>query len=757
MRTDDEILQYIDQFLADSETEMFGALEEEDTALLQYLAGRRRDASALPFEGASNLDIGGMVTMSHVDSIHARMMFAAEKSQPLVTFTGTDKQAVAQANAYFRYIFTEEVDLIGLLDDWGLESLIGGCRRAKACWEEERQRVAEPWTIPLPDDLAAERLTDEHVAILLIDKLNRVFDGFKIVGKKDEQWKIEFVRNDKVEKATIEWEVRGSTIYATVLYTKVTFRGVRTYVINPEDFHKSVGPLQTCKIISHRVWLTWEQIVQRVKAGIYTGIDISATSQDRTYAKRRQDAYYMQPSAAEQIRNDAAGQAPQSTLDKEFEFLENYILMDWNGDGVLEDRVVTVFVDKKTIVRNKLRTAEGMHYRPFSEIIIGKIPGKPNTGFGIPKMIRDGTDEESAIHNVTMDSALLSAISPLFYSGSTQLKPSERKLSVGRINAIADNGSGKISDVFYKPDFRADLQPMFVLYNRLQALTQASDGVGETQLMQRPSPRTASQSAMVQNELNIRFQRIFGRGVGSRAKASMTGLAGLVEIIVDLYRRHGDPIEVVDQSGVQAPVAFPRAAKLSLQLNIDVNKLNQEQEIRNAQMVASTSSNPLMLQMRIVSPQNVFNAYRDLYVALGVRNPEDYLSKPDPRLSAPMDAKRENVLLLRGSPDVMPHPQDNDQEHYVEHKRFEVEVRRAESEGRIEVDDGFYAAMEQHNTAHLRQAQSKLQASAIQQQLAATGQAPGPGRASGVPVGSDGALPGQGEMMMAGAGEMAGG
>jgi len=738
MKTDDDIIQFVNRFISDDETEHVEALDEEDKAVLQYLAGRRRPESSLPFVGASNLDIGGMVTMSHVDSIHARMMFAAEKSQPLVTFTGENPDDVAQATRYINQKLEDDVDIIGLLDDWGLESLIGGCRRAKACWEEESQRVSKTWKIRIPPELADLALTNEHVTVLLINRLSRQFKDFTVVEDRERVWTVTFERDGKKQTAKVEWEEVGDKIHATVTYVEIVFKGVRTYVINPEDFRKSVGPLQTCQIIAHRVWLRWSQIVQRVKAGTYKGIDISPESNFAVYAKRRQDAYYNQPSNAEAIRNKAAGVDPQATPEKEFEFLECYILHDWKGDGILEDRIITISPDAKQVVRNKSRTGEGMTYRPFSEIIIGKIPGKPNYGFGIPKMIRDSTREETAIHNLTMDSSMLQAIASLFYNGTTPLKPEQRKLSVGRINQFPDNGTGKMNEAFYKPDFSANLQPLFVLYDRLQTMTQAIDGVGETQLLQRPTPRTLGQSAMVQNELNIRFQRIFGRGVGSKAKASMTGLAGLIEIIVDLYRNYGDPIEVIAETGKQSNVAFPQSSSLSLRLNIDVNKLNQEQEMKNAQMVSANASNPLKIQLGISNAETVYKADRDLYLAMGVRNPDDYLVKPDPSRSSPMDAKRENVLMMRGVV-LMPHPGDNDMEHYVSHKQFEADLRERPELANAEA----FAAIEQHNTAHLRQAQAKQQASALQSQMTQAGAMP-PQGASGVPVAGGGPMPGQG-------------
>ena len=57
-----------------------------------------------------------------------------------------------------------------------------------------------------------------------------------------------------------------------------------------------------------------------------------------------------------------------------------------------------------------------------------------------------------------------------------------------------------------------------------------------------------------------------------------------------------------------------------------------------------------------------------------------------------------------------------------------------------------FAAIEQHNTAHLRQAQAKQQSSALQSQMASSGAMPMQG-ASGVPVaggGQGGPMPGQG-------------
>lgn len=707
--TDDRILASVNRWLANAELENNDYLRDEELAFAQFIGGRRREEDDLPFKGASNLDIGGMVTFAHVESIHSRTMFALEKSRPLVTYSGENRDAVTQANLYLNQKLDEEVAIIEFADEWFHDAVIGGCRRAKACWEEETQRVAETWRIPIPKKLSEQAVTDEHIRLLLLSRLSSQFKELKVTERTSESWTITFEREGKLRKATVKWSVDGSVISATVAYQKTTFRGVRVYQVNPEDFWKAIGTIQACEWIIHRVWLTWNQLVQRVKAGKYKGIDISPDSADRVYAKRREDST-VNVTDLEHQRNQAAGVSPTpGDPSGEFEVLECYVLADWKGDGILEDRLITILRDAKRIVRNVLRTEEGYPSRPFSEIITQRIPGKSNYGFGVPRMIREAADEETAIHNLTVDASMLMAFKAWLYSGG-QLKAEQQRLHPGRLVNVPNPATGDLRSSFLSLDFNVDLNPLISMQGRIDQLTQSVDGVGETQLMRKPSPRTASQSAMVQNELNIRFQRIFSRCMGNTALK--TGLAGLIAIIAELYAAYGDPVEIATTTGKYAEVSFPKADKLTLRLNVDSSKLNEQREQQRMQTILGTVANPMNMQLGIVTPQNLYNALRDMAAVLGVKEINDYYTEPPKERSKPVDAKRENVLLTAGVWSA-PHPADDDMQHYFEHRSHMDALSALPPEL---ANPQALAMLEQHNVIHQQQHQAKQRQAAAQSQ-----------------------------------------
>ena len=179
------IISRIEGFIFDSAAETMGYLRREEDALARYLGNRKKPDQNFPWPGSSDLDIGGALTLSHVESIQSRIMYALQRSWPFVSVKSKDKPEAEQAQKYLRHKLETEVDIMGFGSKWVHDSLVGGLRRAKATWESEHQKIGETWTIPVPffvQDMSEHDKQEAH-RLLLIDRLNKRFPEFTIKEK----------------------------------------------------------------------------------------------------------------------------------------------------------------------------------------------------------------------------------------------------------------------------------------------------------------------------------------------------------------------------------------------------------------------------------------------------------------------------------------------------------------------------------------------------------------------------------------------
>jgi len=715
-------------------------MERERKDLELYIGKRRKATENLPFNNASNLDISGMMVQGHVESIHSRIMMTLEKSDPLIHFNCGDKDSSTASEFYFNKKINDEVGIMEVTDEWFREALIGGARRAKARWCKEIQKITESWELSIPPDAPSEG-TAEHIFSFINEKLSKIFTNFNLKVTSEGRWKVTFDRDGKTQTATLTYKIKKDNVKVTIVYNKVTFNGVKVEIIKPEDFKKSKGPIQTCHEVMHRYFLNWNEVRTLVESGEFTNIEIDEETKKKFYTppvneKKGDRAATSDTREAIQVnRDDVSGHTDRS--EDKYEFIEACVLDDFEGDGILEDRIITKFNGTQKIVRNISRSEAGYRHRPYSEILIQKIPGKHSVAFGVPSMIFDLAEEETAIHNLVMDASTLAAIKFYFYGDDNAIKNERRKIAPGSGHSMPLPTSGNLRDAIYIPDFNSDVGPLFNLTARLDQTAQSLDGVNETQLMKKPSPRTLGQSQIAQNELNIRFARIFSRCIGSIG--TMTGLAGLLVIIADLYREFGDELDFINKTGGKAvKISLPKSDDFSITLNIDVNKLNEVKELQKAQLVLSTIMNPNLAQMKIVSPKNVYNAAKDLLRLSAILDPDEYLTAPpDAKSKTP---KEENWLMLQGL-DAQVSPADDDQQHIMEHQ---VVLDIVSKQG-AETSPMVAQRLKKHIDDHQKQMQGKQAAQAQQSQMAQAliggigpeapmaqgGGAPTPGQAGG--------------------------
>lgn len=160
------------------------------------------------------------------------------------------------------------------------------------------------------------------------------------------------------------------------------------------DFFIPAGfPLiQQAPWVAERVRLTWQQFMNRVKAGIYTGAD-------------KVGAWFFNPpmNAVQQQLDVISGYRP--SINQQMEFYEFWLDFDIDGDGWDEALVCTIHLESQTYVR--------LDYNPFFN------QEKPYTatnfmtdvnsfyGIGLCEMLDNFQEEITAMHNQRIDNGTI--------------------------------------------------------------------------------------------------------------------------------------------------------------------------------------------------------------------------------------------------------------------------------------------------------------------------------------------------------------
>lgn len=691
-----ELLLDIQNWIDTGKVALTQRLQVEANWIVQYESKNKKTAGNLMWANASNLDIGGFLTFSHVEGFHSKAMSVLASNDPWASFVSVDPDEEFQANKFFWHKLTNEVGIKKVIDQWVHNAAICGTRYQKAVWEEEYSKKGERWYLPVDPEVAALPDGQERDAAIFaeIEKfLKTKLDDiqFEYEGKRKDGASRYHASSEKGEVKVYIKVGKGNLVTVELMHVIKSFDGVKVYPVLPEDFYKSPGPLQTCKWVIHRVWLTWNEVVERVNSGLWHNIDLD---EDFSQSSQKNSELELQREAASGVYTQYSGG------NKLYKFLECYVRDDFDNDGIMEDMLFVMFEDPKKFVREDLLSMAGFDYRPFAPIHLQPIPDSdPDTyAWGIPQMIREIALEETAAHNLTMDSATFSGIPCFFYPDNINLKAEIMRFEPGRGIPIPVS-DGSVQESIYVPQFSVNLQPMFQLQDRMGQLMSAVDGNADNQPLPK-APKTASQSQQIATQLNYRFNVLFDRCLGSVSDVS--GIAGLLEIIRSLYQRFSDPLEVIEKTGMAVTYNFPKHSKALLHFDVTSDVMNEQITQARSQSIMQIATNPMFHEMGITTPDSVYNALKHALRILKVKNIEDYLHKSQV-MSIPQP--QEDAQMLRGI--AMPvHPADNDMEHLQELQEFQEWVGQ-QAQGLVSPKVSML--LQQHQAAHEAQMKKKQQ------------------------------------------------
>lgn len=340
---------------------------------------------------------------------------------------------------------------------------------------------------------------------------------------------------------------------------------------------------------------------------------------------------------------------------------EFYGKCDINGDGEYEESVVTLAADFRKVMR-KMTNPFYTSKRPFVKTFYELTDDRWFSHRGIPELIEDIVKEIDMQHNQKLDQQTIRN-TPMYVHRAGMINKNMMQFAFGQ--SIPVQGMQPLTDMI-APLNNSNSSVEFS-YEREQMLLEAKieEIIGQVDfslqsMINKRHPRTLGEVQLQTQNM----QQVFSLDA-TMLRASMEELFNWVW---ELWCQYGDEEYEFAYFGKDGYEPI-KMTKEQLQGHYKIvvrgndNNTNPQARIQKAQMILQSIQNPVAIQMGIINPMNIANAYKRMFQELEIPNWEEFISQPQPpqppapevRINAKdlTDAEMADVLQKRGiAPDM---------------------------------------------------------------------------------------------------------
>jgi hypothetical protein len=568
-----------------------------------------------PFEGSSSLHIP--MPFQVAKTMHARFLQALIGIDPYFTTKARTEGMIERAGmvqdlmAYTLKDWINEYEGCDeVLDTWVWEWVTAGCGIMKSRWETTYERFVDVQQVAQPHERFAVDPRGNPVTV--------------------------------TETKLVEKEVP---------ITKIRFRGPMLENRRPEDVlivggagdpKKADAVIDSYNLNASQLWTFADQKVfsiDAVEEVIKGGPDTEA-SNDTT-----------------SIKQQRATNAGQSSLDTDsdldqYKILEAYLKLDVDGSGINTDVVVWVHARSRQILRaTYLHRINKSGERPFFKIDFHKRPGQAY-GIGLVEMLHPLSKEMDAIHNMRVDFGLLSTMPFGFYKPTSSIEPTTLSLSPGALIPLDDPQR----DVYF-PNLGNRTAFGFQEEQALQTMVERLTGVNDMGLGAmtgaQGATRTATGARALLGEQNANLDVYLRRLQRGWKRCLKYMLHMLQQRLPD-----GFGFRITGEAGADywryIKTQQDICGDYDFEISPNTTDSNPQIQQQTAQEILSLVLNPLAMQMGIVQPQNVYEAYKQMFKAKGVKDFGKYISAPQGYQYLPTPFEEINRVLRGEHVPVVP-------------------------------------------------------------------------------------------------------
>jgi hypothetical protein len=333
---------------------------------------------------------------------------------------------------------------------------------------------------------------------------------------------------------------------------------------------------------------------------------------------------------ASEVKQQRTRNAGHSQLDHEqdldrYEILEAYLRRDVDGSGINSD--IIVWTHKRT---GKLLHATYLYRvsrrgeRPFAKIDFHPRKGQ-EYGTGMVELLYPLSREMDAMHNMRIDFGMISNMPFGFYRPSSNIDPETIKFEPGSLIPV-DNPQADI----YFPNMgnrtSFGMQEEAAIQQMVERITSISD-LSYGMMSSQGATRTATGARALVGEMSSNLD-VYLRRLNFGWEKALRYLLDMLQVRMP----QGLAFRLTGETGSDVFRKLNNARDIYGDFDIEVSPnsatSNANMQLEQAQQIAQITSDPLAIQLGIVTPAQYYNARENLLKALGVKDSGKYLQKP---------------------------------------------------------------------------------------------------------------------------------
>ena len=423
----------------------------------------------------------------------------------------------------------------------------------------------------------------------------------------------------------------SGSAFKKVYYDELLGRAVSKFV--PADdliVPYTATSLDDADAVMHTIKISENDLRKKQVGGFYRDIEINPT--------------YMQETEVEKKERELEG--VKKTRDEDvYQLIECHVNLDLEGfedrdefgepTGIKLPYVVTIEAGSREVlsIRRNYKIGDPTKQKTQYFVHFKFLPGLGFYGFGLIHMIGGLSRTATSALRQLLDAGTLSNLPAGFKQRGIRVRDEAQSIQPGEFRDV-DAPGGNIRDAFLPLPFKEPSQTLLQLMGIVVNAGQRFAAIADMQVGE------ANKQAAVGTTIALLERG--SRVMSAIHKRLYVGLKQEFKLLADVFKTYLPPEYPYDVVGGQRNV---KVADFDDRVDIipvaDPNIFSQTQRISIAQTE---------LQLAQSNPQihNLYEAYRNMYEAIGVKNIDQIL--PPPQQPTPVDPAAENILALSGKP-----------------------------------------------------------------------------------------------------------
>jgi hypothetical protein len=442
----------------------------------------------------------------------------------------------------------------------------------------------------------------------------------------------------------------GST-FKKVYYDEVEGRAVSKFV--PADdliVPYTATSLDDAEAIIHRVKVSENELRKQQVSGFYRDIDLSKPEDKETDVEKKE----RELEGVRKTKNEDLYTLLECHVNLDLEGFENINEETGEPSGIKLPYIVTLEEGSTEILSIKRNYEIGDLKRNKIQYFVHFkfLPGLGFYGFGLIHMIGGLSRTATAALRQLLDAGTLSNLPAGFKMRGIRIRDDAQSIQPGEFRDV-DAPGGNLRDSFMMLPFKEPSQTLLSLMGIVVQAGQRFASIADMQVGD-GNQRAAVGTTVALLERGSRTMSAIHKRIYSALKNEFQLLARVFK----LYLPQEYPYDVVGGQRMIKQTDFDD--RVDILPVADPNIFSQTQRISLAQTeLQLAQSNPQM--------HNLYQAYRNMYEALGVKNIDSILMKPMP--PAPKDPALEHIDALGGKP-FQAFPGQDHRSHITAHLSF---------------------------------------------------------------------------------------